>query len=131
MKIKSPAFEKNAVIPREFTCDGPDKSPPLSWTDVPRGTKSFALVVEDPDAPGGAFLHWLLYDIPESRDHLDPDLPRSGNLVNGAKQGLNDFRTIGYGGPCPPRRDPPLSLQTVRPGQSPGSGRGYDQVEIV
>lgn len=102
MKIESPAFEKNTVIPRDFTCDGPDKSPPLTWKDTPRGTKSLALVVEDPDAPGGTFLHWLLYDIPGSEDHLDPDLPRSKNLANGAKQGVNDFRTIGYGGPCPP-----------------------------
>lgn len=102
MKLQSPVFEKDRLIPPEFTCDGPDKSPPLSWTGSPAGTKSFALLVEDPDAPGGTFTHWLLYDIPGTTDHLDPDLPRATELPDGVKQGMNDFRTVGYGGPCPP-----------------------------
>lgn len=102
MKISSPAFEENGMIPTEFTCDGADLSPPLTWTEGPRNTESFALIVDDPDAPGGTFVHWVLYNIPPSVMHLDEGESDEPMLDNGATQGTNDFKNLGWGGPCPP-----------------------------
>ncbi|MCX2727915.1 YbhB/YbcL family Raf kinase inhibitor-like protein [Thermomicrobium sp. 4228-Ro] len=90
------------TIPAEYTCDGADGSPPLSWSDPPVGTTAFVLVVEDPDAPGGIFTHWLLYDLPAATRSLPPAVPPDGTLNSGARQGRNDFGTLGYRGPCPP-----------------------------
>jgi len=97
MRLKSKNFEDGGSIPSEFTCDGRDISPQLSWEDVPDGARSFALSVADPDAPGGNFIHWLVYDIPEGADEID-----RGSLPDGAKQVRNDFGRREYGGPCPP-----------------------------
>ena len=102
MTIKSSAFNEGEMIPRKYTCDGSDISPPLSWSDIPNETSSFALISDDPDAPMGTWIHWLLYDIPANVANLEENLPSKEILENNSKQGTNDFGKIGYGGPCPP-----------------------------
>ena len=101
-ELKTSAFQPNAEIPRKYTCDGPDVSPALSWSEPPAGTQSFSLIMDDPDAPVGTWVHWVLYDLPASARELAEDVPKDLELKNGARQGRNDFRKIGYGGPCPP-----------------------------
>lgn len=95
--LRSEDFEEGGIIPSKFTCDGEDVSPQLSWENAPKGTKSFALSVVDPDAPGGTFVHWLVYDIPSNVREVE-----RGRLPEGAKQIENDFGERGYRGPCPP-----------------------------
>ena len=90
------------MIPRKHTCDGPDVSPQLAWDYVPAGTKSLALVCDDPDAPRGAWAHWVIFNLPPGLRELHGDLPKQRELTNGARQGVNDFGEIGYSGPCPP-----------------------------
>ena len=102
MQIASQAFEAGGMIPAKYTCDGPDLSPPLRWADPPAGTQSYALIADDPDAPVGMWVHWVLWNIPADASGLEENLPKSASLPNGAKQGTTDFRRIGYGGPCPP-----------------------------
>ncbi len=103
IKIKSAAFEEGGMIPKKYTCDGRDVSPPLSWTSVPEGTKSLALICDDPDAPTrGTWIHWVIFNIPADTRELPESIPPQRTLAIGAKQGINDFRKIGYGGPCPP-----------------------------
>lgn len=91
-------------IPKKFTCDGEETSPALKWSAPPPGTKSFALVVTDPDAPGGTFVHWVLYGMPADKRELPEGLSKEGRLIDGSRQGRNDFDEIGYRGPCPPGR---------------------------
>lgn len=102
--LASPAFQNGDSIPRPYSCDGADKSPALTWLDTPPSTVSFALIVEDPDAPGGTFIHWVLYDIPSSISGLPENVAKTPELpqLGGAKQGRTGFGKIGYGGPCPP-----------------------------
>ncbi|MFZ5477295.1 MAG: YbhB/YbcL family Raf kinase inhibitor-like protein [Myxococcota bacterium] len=96
MELKSPAFDPGGVIPARFTCEGANVSPPLQWSGAPAETRSFALIVDDPDAPGRTWLHWTAWDIPATATKLaEGEAPRA--------QGTNDFRAVGYGGPCPPR----------------------------
>lgn len=102
MEIKSPAFKEGELIPSKYTCDGPDISPPLEWSDAPAGTRSFALISDDPDAPVGTWVHWVIFNIPANVNRLDEDIPKKDVLSNGARQGRNDFGRFGYGGPCPP-----------------------------
>jgi Raf kinase inhibitor-like YbhB/YbcL family protein len=102
MKLMSPAFEEGAMIPPQYTCDDKDVSPPLEWSQVPEGTKTFALICDDPDAPMGTWVHWVAFNLPGSMKNLAEDIPPSEQLPDGTKQGRNDFRRIGYGGPCPP-----------------------------
>ena len=102
IKLKSPAFEEGGMIPRNYTCDGKDVSPPLTWEGVPEGTKSLALICDDPDAPIGTWVHWVLYNLPPKTTELAEAIPLEPVLPNGAKQGKNDWRKFGYGGPCPP-----------------------------
>ncbi len=102
LKLTSTAFDPGANIPKKFTCDGPDVSPALAWTDAPAGTQSFALIVDDPDAPVSTWVHWVLYDLPANARELAEGVPKQEELPSGARQGRNDFRKIGYGGPCPP-----------------------------
>jgi Raf kinase inhibitor-like YbhB/YbcL family protein len=104
--ITSPAFADSRDIPSPYTCDGDDISPALVWADVPRGTKSLALIVDDPDAPDPAapkmtWVHWVLYDIPPNAEGL-PSQVKPGELPPGTREGLNDWKRTGYGGPCPP-----------------------------
>ena len=102
LKLTSTAFQPGGTIPKKFTCDGPDVSPALAWSDAPTGTKSFALIMDDPDAPVGTWVHWVLYDVPAETHELAENVAKQEELPNGARQGRNDFRRIGYGGPCPP-----------------------------
>lgn len=95
--LSSPAFGHDAEIPVEYTCDGADRAPALTWRHPPAGTQGFALSVEDPDAPGGTFVHWVLYDIPAHATGLT-----AGETPPDARSGRNDFGRTGYGGPCPP-----------------------------
>lgn len=101
--LTSSAFQPGGMIPKKFTCDGPDVSPPLEWDDPPAGTQSFSLIADDPDAPVGTWVHWVVYDLPASVRELSEGVPKDGELANGGRQGRNDFRQVGYGGPCPPR----------------------------
>ncbi|HVC35672.1 MAG TPA: YbhB/YbcL family Raf kinase inhibitor-like protein [Chloroflexota bacterium] len=101
--LRSTAFANGAAIPRQYTCDGADQSPPLEWSELPDGTTSLALIVEDPDAPHGTFMHWVLYNLPPAPPELAAGVPHQAIIANGARQGRNDFRRVGYGGPCPPR----------------------------
>ena len=100
--ITSTAFTDGGMIPRDYTCDGKDISPPLAWTGVPEGTKSLAIICDDPDAPMGTWVHWVLFNIPASVNELPHSMKHGKVLENGAKHGINDFRKFGYGGPCPP-----------------------------
>jgi Raf kinase inhibitor-like YbhB/YbcL family protein len=102
MEIKSSAFKEGEIIPGKYTCDNIDISPPLVWSQVPAGTKTFALICDDPDAPMGTWVHWVIFNLPGNILELSENVPKSEVLKNGAKQGRNDFRNIGYGGPCPP-----------------------------
>ncbi|MBE0461547.1 MAG: YbhB/YbcL family Raf kinase inhibitor-like protein [Candidatus Aminicenantes bacterium] len=102
IKITSPAFEEGGMIPEVYTCDGIDISPPLKWSSVPQGTKTLALICDDPDAPIGNWVHWVIYNIPGDISELPENIPPEQELANGGIQGMNDFRKIGYGGPCPP-----------------------------
>ena len=102
IKITSSVFEDGGLIPAEYTCDGADMSPPLQWGVVPEGTKSIALICDDPDAPMGTFVHWVIFGLPAETRELAENIPSDETLPNGAKQGKSDFGRIGYGGPCPP-----------------------------
>ena len=105
-EIKSDAFHSGREIPVRHTCDGEDLSPPLHWQDLPPNTKSVALISDDPDAPLGTWVHWVLYDIPTSVNQLEEGIPDLETLASGAKHGMTDFRRPGYGGPCPPPGKP-------------------------
>ncbi len=100
--LKSTAFGEEEMIPKKYTCDGMDVSPPLSWDSVPDGTMSLALICDDPDAPMGTWVHWVLFNIPANIRELPENVPSQKILSNGAIHGTNDFRNFGYGGPCPP-----------------------------
>ncbi len=100
--LRSPAFGEGGTIPRRFTCDGADVSPPLSWDDPPAGTQSFALVVDDPDAPVGTWVHWVVYGIPAHARGLPEGVPTGERLPTGGVHGKNSWGRLGYGGPCPP-----------------------------
>ena len=102
MKIISKAFEEGGLIPRKYAYDDLDVSPPLEWSEVPEGTKTFALICDDPDAPAGTWVHWVLYNLPGNMKTLPENVPHVGVLENGTTQGRNDFRKTGYDGPCPP-----------------------------
>ncbi|MBZ5641007.1 MAG: YbhB/YbcL family Raf kinase inhibitor-like protein, partial [Acidobacteriia bacterium] len=106
--LKSPAFERGARIPVRHTCDGEDVSPRLEWTDPPALTRSLALVVDDPDAPVGNWVHWVVFDLPASARILPEGAPKDASLREpaGAIQGKNDFGRLGWGGPCPPPGKP-------------------------
>ena len=102
MNISSTAFEKGYLIPKVHTCDGDDLSPAIWWENAPKATVSFALIMEDPDAPNGTFTHWIVYNLPHNCYELEKIIPIKNTLDNGAIQAKNDFGKIGYGGPCPP-----------------------------
>jgi Raf kinase inhibitor-like YbhB/YbcL family protein len=102
-ELSSPAFAAEGHIPVGHTCDGPDVSPPLRWGDPPPKTKALALVVDDPDAPAGTWVHWVLYGMPATLRALPEGVPVRNTVAGIGTQGLNDFGKVGYGGPCPPR----------------------------
>lgn len=103
LQLTSPAFADGAAIPEVYTCDGQNISPPLLWRDAPAATRSFALIADDPDAPVGTWVHWVIYNIPASQIGLQEKIALHSTLENGTLQGLNSWSNIGYGGPCPPR----------------------------
>ena len=102
INITSTAFEEGGMIPAKYTCDQEDVSPPLAWDSVPEGTKSLALICDDPDAPMGTWVHWVLFNLSSETKELQENIPHDEVLSSGSKQGKNDFQKIGYGGPCPP-----------------------------
>ena len=104
LALISTAFREGSPIPVKHTCDGADVSPALSWEGTPRGTATFAMIADDPDAPAGTWVHWVLYDLSVSAVQLPENVPTTDTLpdLGGAIQGRNDFRRTGYGGPCPP-----------------------------
>ena len=102
MKIFSQSFKEGEMIPGKYTCDGVNISPQLAWSSAPEGTKSFAVICDDPDAPAGTWVHWVMFNIPANVNQLSETIPPSDTLPDGSKQGKNDFGKIGYGGPCPP-----------------------------
>lgn len=102
MQIYSSQFKHNEILPAPYTCDGRDISPPLFWIDVPEGTKSLALIVDDPDASRGAFVHWMMWNLPATSTGLPEAVPKLEKLPDGSIQGISDFGRVGYDGPCPP-----------------------------
>lgn len=105
-QIKSDSFPAGGAIPVRHTCDGDDLSPPLEWNEAPADTKSFVLISDDPDAPMGTWVHWVVYDIPAAVRRFDEGVSKSETLADGTKQGMTDFGRPGYGGPCPPPGKP-------------------------
>jgi Raf kinase inhibitor-like YbhB/YbcL family protein len=106
LTITSTAFNDGATIPKKFTCDGQDISPPLAWSGIPANAKSLALICDDPDAPMGTWVHWVLWNMPPSTPALPEGIAKDGDLPGGIKQGLNSWPKTGYGGPCPPPGKP-------------------------
>lgn len=106
MHLTSSAFAEGATIPRQHTGDGADTSPALQWSGAPAGTKSFALICDDPDAPRGTWVHWVLFNLPGDQQELPAGVPAEAELAGGARQGQNDFGNLGYGGPAPPPGQP-------------------------
>ena len=105
-QISTTSFPVGGLIPKQYTCDGQDLSPALTWTGAPQGTKSFALIADDPDAPVGTWTHWLIWNIPATTHQLSEGMPKEAQLTDGTRQGQNDFRKVGYNGPCPPPGKP-------------------------
>jgi Raf kinase inhibitor-like YbhB/YbcL family protein len=106
LEVTSTTFQNGATIPKPFTGDGADRSPPLAWSEPPAGTQSLALICDDPDAPRGTWVHWVLFNLPGQARALEEGVPTTETLGNGARQGKNDFGNIGYGGPAPPKGKP-------------------------
>ena len=106
IELTSTAFQPGATIPTQYTGDGADRSPPLRWSEPPAGTKSLALICDDPDAPRGTWVHWVLFDLPARTRELEEGVAATETLPSGAKQGKNDFGNAGYGGPAPPKGKP-------------------------
>jgi len=103
MQVTSTAFQPGATIPKKYTGDGPDVSPPLSWSGAPANTASLAVICDDPDAPRGTWVHWVLFNIPSDMKELPEGVPTEKSVLKSARQGTNDFGKIGYGGPAPPK----------------------------
>jgi Raf kinase inhibitor-like YbhB/YbcL family protein len=106
LQISSAAFSAGEGIPKKFTCDGLDVSPQLKWNDPPANTQTIAVIMDDPDAPAGTWVHWVLYDLPADTRELPEGVAKQDQVASGARQGRNDFGKIGYGGPCPPPGKP-------------------------
>jgi Raf kinase inhibitor-like YbhB/YbcL family protein len=102
MHLHSSAFNQHEEIPGKYTCDGEDISPPLEWENPPAGTKSIAVIMDDPDAPIGTWIHWVLFNLPADKSFLSENTPNSSELPTGGKHGINSWGRLGYGGPCPP-----------------------------
>jgi Raf kinase inhibitor-like YbhB/YbcL family protein len=106
LTLTSSGFTEGQPIPRKYSCDAENVSPPLKWSSVPQGTQSIALIADDPDAPAGTWVHWVIYNLPSTTTDLPEGLPATESVLSSALQGTNDFRRVGYGGPCPPRGNP-------------------------
>jgi Raf kinase inhibitor-like YbhB/YbcL family protein len=106
MMLTTPTFTAGGPIPKPCTCDGDDRSPALAWSEIPVDTRSFALICDDPDAPRGTWVHWVIFNLPADAVELSEGVPRAPEMPSGARQGVNDSGDVGYGGPCPPRGAP-------------------------
>jgi len=102
IKLISAAFKDGEPIPRQYTCDGVNVSPPLEWSGVPKAATTLVIIADDTDAPAGTWVHWVVYNLPADNIGIVENLPRDENLKAGGAQGKNDFEKNGYGGPCPP-----------------------------
>lgn len=134
-EFTTPAFADGGSIPKRFTCDGADASPPLSIANVPDDAGSLAIVVDDPDGPSGPFVHWLIWNLPPDLDEVPADIAPERKLddLNGALQGTNGFGDVGYRGPCPPENDDKhtyqFSLYALREPLSPDGGATRSELE--
>jgi Raf kinase inhibitor-like YbhB/YbcL family protein len=128
--LSSTAFDENGTIPRKYSCDGDGESPPLRWRGVPGGARELALLVEDPDAPGGTFVHWALFKIP-----ADTMAIPEGTVPRGARQGENSAGDASYTGPCPPKDDAPhhyeFTLYALKSALDLAEGAGADDVRAA
>lgn len=113
LELSSPAFKNNEFLPNDYAYRYKNLSPVLMWKDIPNGTQSFALICDDPDASGGDWVHWVIYDIPGNIKELKERVSKKETLNNGIKQGINDFQKIGYDGPCPPKGGPHRYVFTI------------------
>ena len=102
MILTTSTFSAGGPMPKQCTCDGGDRSPSLAWSEIPVDTRSFALICDDPDAPRGTWVHWVLFNLPADAIELSEGVPGTPELPSGARQGVTDGHTVGYGGPCPP-----------------------------
>jgi Raf kinase inhibitor-like YbhB/YbcL family protein len=102
LALESPDFGAGDVIPTRFACDGENISPELAWVPMPEGTLSYALIMDDPDAPGGTWVHWVIYNMPADQTGLPEKVPPDAELADGTRQGTNSGKDLGYAGPCPP-----------------------------
>lgn len=131
--LTSPAFDDGATVPEKFTCDGADVSPPLEISGVPGEAASLALVVDDPDAPAGTWVHWVLWGLSADRRELPEGVPPEDVVLGGARQGTNDFGNPGYGGPCPPPGHGPhryfFKLYALR--EAPGLAPRASKAELL
>ena len=132
LTMTSPAFAPGTAIAGDYACTGDDRSPALAWSGAPQATKSFALIVEDPDAPAGTFIHWVAYNIPARVTSLPASLPKDAEIPGGGKNGINGFDHIGYNGPCPPpgkMHHYHFRLFALDSALSPGDNASADAVE--
>jgi Raf kinase inhibitor-like YbhB/YbcL family protein len=129
VELSTDAIDERGLIDSRYTCDSDNSSPELRWEQVPEGATSLAVIAEDPDAPGGLFTHWLIYNIPSQLKHLPAGIPPQDSLANGIRQGTNSFGKLGYAGPCPPHGDTPhryifrLYVLSFAPNLPPRCGR--------
>ncbi|MFQ5450424.1 MAG: YbhB/YbcL family Raf kinase inhibitor-like protein [Nitrospinaceae bacterium] len=131
IRLASKAFKEGGPIPKIYTCDGADISPPLAWSGVPDKTRSLALIADDPDAPMGTWVHWVLYNLPGTLRQLPEKVPPLKKISNGALQGTNDFRRIGYGGPCPPGGTHRYFFKIYALDQDPGLQPGATKKQLL
>lgn len=130
--LTSPAFVDGAAIPARYTCDGENVSPVLSWQGVPDSARSLAVIVDDPDAPAGTWVHWVLYGLSPDRNELPEGVPARDTVLDGALQGRNDFKNIGYGGPCPPRgQEHRYVFRVYALGARPELGPGATKADLL
>ena len=134
LRVSSPQWKSGETIPRKYTGDGVDVSPPLTFDEVPHGTKAFALICDDPDAPVGTWVHWVIYDIPGTTKGLPEGVPTTGSLPDGSRQGRNSWKKSGYGGPSPPPGMPHryfFRLYALREPLGFGAGLSAKEVETA
>jgi Raf kinase inhibitor-like YbhB/YbcL family protein len=132
MQVSSTSFAEGETIPKDFTADGKDVSPQLAWSGAPNTTQSFAVICDDPDAPRGNWVHWVLFNLPASRTDLPQAVPPEKETLGGARQGSNSFKKIGYGGPNPPPGKPHRYIFTVYALDSQlNVNAGADKAEVV
>lgn len=132
LDVSSPAFGEGESIPSRFTCDGENVSPPLAWRGVPDGAAALAVIVDDPDAPAGTWVHWVLYGLDPGTSELPEGVPARDTVLGGALQGRNDFKDIGYGGPCPPGgQEHRYRFQVYALDAAPGLAPGATKAELL